>query len=100
MYICTRARMYLKTCKSERSNVCVYARARERERERERESMCVNAYAYARQVIKELFGIEDKDSPHLFKPCIAGGLMGINIDTPRGRRVLKQVSGREGGSEG
>jgi hypothetical protein len=51
----------------------------------------VCACAREQQVIRELFGIEDTDNPHLFKPCIAGGLMGINIDTPQGRRAFKQV---------
>ena len=42
-------------------------------------------------VIRELFGVDDAHNPHLFRPCIAGGLMGINLDTKEGRRAMKEV---------
>ena len=41
--------------------------------------------------MRELFGIPDEQCPHLFRPCIAGGLVGINLDTGGGRRALAEV---------
>ena len=31
------------------------------------------------QVIRELFGVPDEQYPHMFKPCIAGGLIGLSL---------------------
>ena len=43
-------------------------------------------------VIKRLFGLErDTDYPHLFAPCIAGGMIGINQETEGGLMTLSSV---------
>ncbi|EKX40129.1 hypothetical protein GUITHDRAFT_113865 [Guillardia theta CCMP2712] len=42
-------------------------------------------------LIHELFGIPDEQCPLLFRSCIAGGLVGINLDTRGGRRAMREV---------
>ena len=43
-------------------------------------------------VIKELFGLDDDtEYPHLFRSCIAGGIIGVDTSTPGGQDAVRLV---------
>ncbi len=52
---------------------------------------CTVADKTAPGVIEQLFGVRDSDYPYMFGSCIAGGMIGVNLNTDGGKIAREKV---------